>query len=131
MFAGRMTQYLSTVQGMPTRVETRIQKMINSLVWDNKKVSINLNVMNAPAEEGRIGLLDIQAWNEAIQIMWLKKYTALGPSRPTWALIVDILLEVSIANLNRIDKEVTMNMYLQSWSPMTDTRSKLPPDLKR
>src|SRR5882762_6250002 len=91
MFAGRMTQYLSTVQGMPTRVETRIQKMINSLVWDTKKVSINLNVMNVPAEEGRIGLLDIQAWNEAIQIMWLKKYTPLGPSRPTWASIVDVL----------------------------------------
>jgi len=131
MFAGGMTQYLSTVQGMPPEVETKIQKMINSLVWDSKKASINLNTMNAPAEEGGIGLLDIQARNEAIQIMWLKKYTTLRTLRPTWALIADILLEENIANSHHIDKKVTINTYLQSWSPTTGTRSKLPPDLKK
>jgi len=57
MFVGGMTQYLSTVQGMLLEIETKIQKMINSLVWDSKKASINLNTMSAPAEEGRIGYL--------------------------------------------------------------------------
>jgi hypothetical protein len=131
MFVGGMTQYLSTVQGMLLEIETKIQKIINSLVWDSKKASINLNTMSAPAEEGRIGLLDIQAWNEAIRIMWLKKYTALRTLRPTWALIADILLEESITNSNHIDKKVTINPYLQSWSPMTGARSKLPLDLKK
>jgi hypothetical protein len=34
MFAGGITQYITTVQGMPKEVETRLQQMINSLVWD-------------------------------------------------------------------------------------------------
>jgi hypothetical protein len=112
MFAGRMTQYLMTVQGMPTEIKTRIQKMINSLIWDSKKTSINLNVMNTPAEEGGIGLLDIQTCNEAIQIMWLKKYTALRSPRPMWALVADVLLEVNIASSHYIGREMTINMYL-------------------
>ena len=63
--------------------------------------------------------------------MWLKKYTALGPQRPMWALVVDVLIEESIAASAHIDKEVTTNTYLQSWSPMTDSRSKLPPNIKK
>ena len=78
MFAGGITQYLTVVQKMPKEVESRIQKMINTLVWDGKKASINLNLLSAPEGEGGISLLDMQAWNEAIQVMWLKKYTAWG-----------------------------------------------------
>ena len=76
MFAGGIAQYLTVVQGMPKEVESRIQKIINTLVWDGK--SINLNVLSAPEGEGGISLLDMQAQNEAIQVMWLKKYTAWG-----------------------------------------------------
>jgi hypothetical protein len=75
MFAGGMTEYLATVQGMPKEIETKIQKMINTFIWDGKKASINLNTLNTPAVEVSIRLLNIQARNEAIQIMWLKKCT--------------------------------------------------------
>jgi exonuclease III len=131
MFAGGMTQYLTMVQGMPKVVETRLQKMINDFVWDGKKAPININTMSAPRNEGGIHLLDIHARNEAIEIMWLKRYTTLGPTRPMWALIADVLIEENIAASNHIDKEVTINTYLQSWSPMTDNRSKLPPDIRK
>jgi hypothetical protein len=47
MFAGGITQYLTTVQGMPKEIEIKIQKTINALVWDGKKASVNLNMMNA------------------------------------------------------------------------------------
>ena len=47
MFAGGITQYLTTVQGMPKEVETKLQQMINSLVWDGNQASVNLDVMSA------------------------------------------------------------------------------------
>ena len=129
MFAGGIAQYLTVVQGMPKEVESRIQKIINTLVWDGK--SINLNVLSAPEGEGGISLLDMQAQNEAIQVMWLKKYIVLGPQRPMWALVADVLIEESIAVSAHVDKEVATNTYLQSRSPMTDSRSKLPADIKK
>jgi len=95
---------------MPREIETRLQKMINSLVWDGNKAPINMDTMNAPPEEGGISLLDIKARNEAIQIMWLKKYTTTSPDRPMWALVADVL---------------------QSWSPITNATSSLPPDIKK
>ena len=55
----------------------------------------------------------------------------MGPQRPTWALVADVLIEENIAKSRNIDKEVTMNTYLQSWSPKTNTTSTLPLDLKR
>ena len=63
--------------------------------------------------------------------MWLKKYTTLDPSRPMWALVADILIEESIAVSNHINKEMTVNTYLQSWSAMVDSRSNLPPDIRK
>ncbi|KIM85018.1 hypothetical protein PILCRDRAFT_49987, partial [Piloderma croceum F 1598] len=51
MFAGGITQYLTMVQGMPKEVESRIQKMINALIWDGKKAPVNLGIMNAPDGE--------------------------------------------------------------------------------
>ena len=131
MFAGGITQYLATVQGMPKEIETKLQKMINALVWNGNKASINLNTMNTPPEKGGINLLDIEARNEAIQMMWLKKYTTTGPERPMWALVADVLIEENIAKSRNIDKEVTMNTYLQTWSPKTNMTSTLPPDIKK
>ncbi|KIM79699.1 hypothetical protein PILCRDRAFT_40414, partial [Piloderma croceum F 1598] len=34
MFTRGITQYLTTIQGMPKEIETRLQKMISTLVWD-------------------------------------------------------------------------------------------------
>ena len=96
MFARGITQYLATVQGMPQEVETKLQKIINNLVWGGKP-SVNLKVMNNPPEKGGINLLDIKVRNEAIQIMWLKKYITISPQRPTWALVADVLIEENIA----------------------------------
>jgi len=54
MFTGSDNSSLTIVQGKLKEVETRKQKMINNLVWDGKKASINLNTMSAPSNEGGI-----------------------------------------------------------------------------
>ena len=131
MFAGGISQYMATVQGMPKEIEEAIQKLINHFIWDDNRASINLNHMREHTSRGGIKLLDIKARNEAIELMWLKKYLDLSPSRPMWAIIADILMENSIARSKSIDKTVTINTFLQTWSPALSASSKLPPDLKR
>ena len=51
--------------------------------------------------------------------------------RLMWALVAEVLIEENIAKSRRIDKEVTMSTYLQSWSPTTNVTSTLPSDFKR
>ena len=49
----------------------------------------------APKELGRQGLVDIQARNEAIQLMWLKNYLNLGPSHALWAYFADAIIAMN------------------------------------
>lgn len=81
MFGGGATQYLATVQGMSNQVEKTFQKMISELVWDGKKGVVNKTHLNAPFKMGGIHLLDIQAHNEAIEIIiprHIRKQTTMG-----------------------------------------------------
>ena len=131
MFGGGATQYLAAVQGMPNQVVKTYQKMISEFIWDGKKGAVNKTHLIAPLEKGGIHLLDIQARNKAIEIMWLKKYLDTSNNRPLWANIADMLIENSIADSNKIDDKLAVNMFLQDWRPCLTHRSKLPPDLKR
>lgn len=129
MFGGGVSQYMTVVQGMPKHVEDALQKKISKFVWAEKKSSVNKNHLNAPIEKGGIHLLDIQARNEAIDLMWLQVY--LSEDRPTWALIADILIERCIAKSSNINKELTINMFIQSWQPTMNGKHELPADLRR
>jgi len=42
-----------------------------------------------PKENRGLGLPDIEARLEAIQVMWLKKYLAPLTKRPIWAFVTD------------------------------------------
>ena len=63
--------------------------------------------------------------------MWLRKYLDTSNNRPLWANIANVLIENSIADSNKIDDKLAVNMFLQDWKPCLIHRSKLPPDLKR
>lgn len=123
MIIGGMTQYLTTVQGMPSETETLVTKLIREFMWDGKKPPIGLETLYLPKEEGGLGLLDIISRNEAIDIMWLKKYLQFGKERPMWAYIADILItETAPKNQGRLDDEtegILINTFIQSWRPRT------------
>ena len=89
MFGGGATQYLVAVQGMPNQVVKTYQKMISEFIWDRKKGAINKTHLITPLEKGGIHLLNIQAQNEAINIMWMKKYLDTSNNRPLWANIAN------------------------------------------
>lgn len=89
MMVGGQTQYMSNVQGTPDSVEKEIIKIIRNFAWDDKRASINLQMLYQPIDKGGLGFLDIQSRNEAINIMWLKRYLTFGDDRPTWAYVAD------------------------------------------
>ncbi|THU92022.1 hypothetical protein K435DRAFT_672931, partial [Dendrothele bispora CBS 962.96] len=64
--------------------------------------------------------------------MWLKRYLALGPNRPLWALLADALLAINVPTYeNNIPKDLRKNCYLQTWTTSTNSRSSQPTDLLR
>ena len=81
MIIGSFTQYLMQVQQIPKLIEAQIQKTICTFIWGDKKSPVKESMLMAPKELGGQGLLDIQARNKTIQVMWLKSYLNLGPSR--------------------------------------------------
>jgi hypothetical protein len=48
-----------------------------------------------------------------------------------WALVADVLIKENITKSKSIDKKVTMSTYLQTWFPITNATSTLPPDIRK
>ena len=96
MVVGGYMQFLTQAQGMPTKIEEVLTKIIRNFMWeDNKSPRVTLEYLHYPHKEGGLNLLDIKARNEAIEIMWLKEYLNLSPLRLTWAKITDITIDVA------------------------------------
>ena len=115
---GGHTQFLTQAQGMPDAVEKTLNKITTTFMWsENSSPRIALNTLQKPIEDGGLSLLNINARNEAIDIMWLKAYLNFTPSRPTWAAVTDIIIS-AIAPPATI-KELRINPFLQCWNAPT------------
>ena len=116
MFAGGMTQFLTAAQGMPKPIETALVKIIREFIWESTAPPmISMARLYAPIEEGGIHLLSIPARNKAIDLMRLKTYLDLTPSRPKWAFLMDAII-------NTLHPDVPPKppaFPLTSWSPPT------------
>ncbi|KAF5372170.1 hypothetical protein D9758_004959 [Tetrapyrgos nigripes] len=74
-----MTQYLTQVQGMPDKVEKKIMKRVQNFIWAEKeKNPVNKATVHGPIALGGRKVLDIQARNKAIDMMWAKSYLTFG-----------------------------------------------------
>lgn len=130
MIIGGMTQYLTTVQGMPADIERSLTKTISDFIWEEKRPAINSNTLQLPVKEGGLGILDLKARNEAITLMKLKAYLDLSPNRPTWAYVADALIGEAVTRQSRgVHKLAKINIFLQSWSINMQGNSKLTNDL--
>ncbi|KAL1939020.1 hypothetical protein VTO73DRAFT_10280 [Trametes versicolor] len=119
MVVGGMTQFMTNVQRMPEQVAKRFTKLIRDFVWDDKPYTpVAMDYLYLPREQGGIGLLDIAARNDAIDVMWLKAYLAQGTPRPLWALVADDLL-ARAAPKDAVPRELALrsNTFTQNWSP--------------
>ncbi|KZP20044.1 hypothetical protein FIBSPDRAFT_699621, partial [Athelia psychrophila] len=127
---GAMTQYLTKVQGMPKAVEDKLVRMMKDFIWDRARAPMRLDFLYRAPDEGGLGLLDLRSRNDAIELGWCRTYLDLGSNRPTWTLLADVLFEDQIPkSQGTIDRDVTMNQFLQDWRPNVSGRSGLPKDL--
>ncbi len=128
MIIGGITQFLTMVQRMPKTIEKRLDKIIRGILWNDRRNSpVGLKHMYLPVERGGLGILDLQARSEAIDIMWLKSYLDLSPERPTWAFLADDLLASHVSeDCKPRQKHLRVNPFLQQWKPKTKG---LPPAL--
>ena len=109
---GGHTQFLTNAQGMPTHIESAIKKIVSGFMWDNNSSPrIANDTLCRPIHQGGLNLLDITTRNEAIDIIWLKKYLNFSSSRPTWAAITDIIVQ-ELAPKRGLD-EIEYTPFLQ------------------
>ena len=115
---GGLTQFLTKAQGMPTHIEDTLIKTIRNFMWeDDSSPRIALDLLQRPPEEGGLGLLDIKARNEAIEITWLKAYLDFSPTRPTWATVTDMIIVA--AGPPGTSQKARINPHLQAWQAPT------------
>ena len=87
--------------------------------------------MSSQISDGGKKILDVQARNEAIELMKLKSYLRLDEHRPRWAKVADALINHNISKSQNIwDDNSTMNTFLQTWAPAIRKGSKLPGCIK-
>ena len=115
---GGCTQFLAKAQEMPSHIESALMRIIRDFMWEqDSSPQISSEALQRPISEGGLNLLDIKARNEAIDIMWLKEYLRLTPKKPSWAKVVDLLIDAAAPQ--NTSKEVRMNVFLQSWEAPT------------
>jgi len=113
---GGRTQFLIKTQGMLKPIKDALTKEMKSFLWEGKlKVDLADAHLHPEVSQGGLKLLDLDARNDAIEIMWLKEYLNMTPTRPTWASTANILIH-KLAPKN-ILKEAKANPFLQTWKP--------------
>ena len=114
MIAGRKTQFLTRVQGMPKPIQAKIQKLILEFVWGKERATMNTrDIAQDPAHGGR-KILDIARQNEAIDLMWVKQYLNIGQNRPKWTYMMDKILR-----LERPKRAKETYQMIENWNPLT------------
>ena len=115
---GGHTQFLAKAQGMPTHIENAITKMTQDFIWDEStSPRMALEHLYRPLEEGGLSILNISARNEAIELTWLKSYLNLTPTRATWTIVTDLLINaVAPPGTSAIAR---INAFTQAWNPPT------------
>ncbi|KAJ7078704.1 hypothetical protein B0H15DRAFT_788762, partial [Mycena belliarum] len=113
-----MTQYLTQVNGMPQHIFKHLQKAMREFMWDGKSSPVSLDMLMAPRAAGGKKLLDLQARNDALQLMKLKSYLDLDPTtRAAWAYLTDKRLAKIVTKDSRAMEDALVNTFIQTWSP--------------
>lgn len=130
MIIGGMSQYLTAADGMPREILKKLEKLTTDFFWDWKKThTINKHTLHLPSRAGGKDLLDIEARNESIYLVWTKKLYADESERPLWAYIALEIIRRSINSKykTRVRHTERTDPLTQSWNA---SKRKLPNELK-
>jgi hypothetical protein len=89
-----------------------LKRIISNFIWkDDSSSRITSKMLKRPITKGGLNLLDIEAQNNAIDIIWLKTYLNFSPKRPEWATVTDLIIEASAPH--GLVRKVLINPFLQ------------------
>ncbi|KAJ7469509.1 hypothetical protein FB451DRAFT_1038795 [Mycena latifolia] len=129
MTVGGMTQYLTSVQGMPKEIEEYLDKRIKTFMWEGRAIApINKDILHLPVEEGGKNLLSIRDRNDAIKIKTLQSYLTRDENRGKWCDLADQSFRKSVPEGRLVEKRARISPFTQTWSPL---QRKLPRALKQ
>lgn len=119
MIAGGKTQFLTRAQGMPESVQKEIQKTITEFVWGKERATMSIRDIAQDIGRGGRRMMDLAKRNEAIDLMWVKQYLNMGPSRPKWAFMMDEIFRMERPKRTKETHEMIKNWnpFTQDWSP--------------
>jgi hypothetical protein len=117
MVIGGMSQYLTTVQGMPPAVLCTLKKRTCEFVTDSSSpLSVNFETYLLPYDQGGQKILDLEARNEAIVLMQLKQLMNYSTDRPLCTDAARALILRSIPNTEKqlVDREARIDIFQQN-----------------
>ena len=115
---GGYTQFLTKVQGMPDDIENALTKIIRDFMWEeDSSPRISLDFLHCSRDQGGLDLLDLKSRNEAIKLIWLKSYLNFSPSRPEWAIVMDLIIAAKSAP--GTVAHARLNPFIQAWEAPT------------
>ncbi|KAI0323679.1 hypothetical protein GY45DRAFT_1216293, partial [Cubamyces sp. BRFM 1775] len=83
MELGARTQFRTKAQGMPREVVTELSALARAFLWGQGVVpKVALSTLQLEVGRGGLSLLDLDARNEAVDMMWMKAYLTLSSQRP-------------------------------------------------
>ncbi|KAF8827360.1 hypothetical protein HHX47_DHR5000756 [Lentinula edodes] len=122
-----LDQFLATVNTMPKWVQERTSKLTKDFLWkDKKRGLIDWKWVTSPKEQGGLNMPSIEMRCEAIEIMWAKKWLAPPGKRPTWAFVLDEIINMNVTKRPIIDEEARINWVTQNWHESDATWAKIP-----
>ena len=139
MVVGRKMQFLTKAQGMPESVQKEIQNAVTRFIWGIERAVICIENMARDVDQGGKKMVDIAKQNMSIDLMWIKQYLNMGPSRPKWVYMMDEIfrmerlksakethqmIEVEPANPG-LETEVEVHKYTEEGPECPETGKKV------
>ncbi|PPQ81543.1 hypothetical protein CVT24_000305, partial [Panaeolus cyanescens] len=133
MYVAGKTQYLTRVQGMPEKTETRIERIVKNFMWGSDKTNfsppVKTSILQKDKESGGRKVLDIRTRNEAIELKKLQSYIITeNDNAPIGKPILDEIIQRSEPGPEGTrDPEARTNIFQQTWQYGKRGKNKVPP----
>jgi hypothetical protein len=114
--AGSRSQYLTQVNGMPPVVLKHLLQSQREFVNGSRSTLIAKDTLMAPREEGGLGLLDIEARNDAILLVKAAALAETDPEkRAEWASLTIHRLSQNIRKAPVVKEEAKTHPLIQNY----------------
>ena len=115
--AGSSTQYLAQVNGMPKAVLKHILNSQREFMNNGKSSMVSRDHLMAPREKGGLGMLDLEARNEALQLVKAGQLAETDPDkRSLWASLAQHHLKDRIVKHPVVADDAKTEVMVQNYN---------------